>query len=95
MTDELRISDVRFTTADKNEKQNGLLGWVTCLVNGKLRLDGIAVRRTLDGRLVLSFPAHRDGKGQQHFFVCPLNDATRRHIENAILTAIRHEEVAR
>jgi hypothetical protein len=92
VSDEIRISGVRFAAAAGKERQIGLLGWVTCLVNGRLRLDGIAVRRTLEGRLALSFPARRDGEGRQHPLVRPLDDRTRREIERQVFAALGLEE---
>ncbi len=91
----LRISDVRFVAASAEDVERGILGWISLVLNDTIQLDGVTLRRTLDGRLTVSFPARRDGKGQQHFFVRPLNDATRREVENAILTAIGFEEAHR
>jgi hypothetical protein len=52
------------------------------VINDAIVLDGIALRRTLDGnRLTLSFPARRDGSGRQRFFSRPVSDPVRREIE--------------
>ena len=54
MSDTIRIcSWVRGTDEDVRA---GLLGYVSVLV-GNLVIDSITVRRTADGRIVLSFPA--------------------------------------
>ena len=87
------VADVRFTAASTEDVERGLFGWVSCLINGTLCLDGLAVRRTLDGRLVLSFPARTDGAGRQHFYVRPLDDCARREIEEAVFRALGLEQV--
>ena len=84
----LRISDVHFTAASPAQVQAGLLGFVGCTLNSSLRLDGIALRRTADGRVALSFPARRDASGRQHFYVRPLDDRARREIEHHVFNAL-------
>ena len=63
----LKISDVKLTAATPKQIELGLLGWIRCRLNDDLQLDGIAVRRGLDGRLSLSFPARRDGSRRQRY----------------------------
>ena len=57
-------------------------------LDATLRLDGLALRRTADGRLSLSFPARRDTAGKQHPYLRPVDDAARRDIEHQIFTAL-------
>ena len=76
------VSDVRFSPAAEVEVATGLLGWVSFELD-YVRLDGVAVRRTRDGRLALSYPRRR-----QHRFVRPLNEETRRAIEAAVFAAL-------
>ncbi|RKY19801.1 MAG: hypothetical protein DRQ55_09720 [Planctomycetota bacterium] len=79
------VTAVHFTPAP--EAQRGLLGWLSCRY-GDLLLDGIAVRRTRDGRMCLSFPTRHDRHGRQHHLVRPADDASRRAIERVIFDAI-------
>jgi hypothetical protein len=90
-----RISHIRFVVASRDDISRGVLGWVSLTLDGALRLDGIALRRTLDGRLALSFPARRDGSGRQHPFVRPLDDVSRRQIEAQVFRALGLGEVPR
>ena len=85
---EFLVSDVRFTAARREHVETGLLGWVTCVVNGGLQLDGLALRRTAAGRLAISFPARRDSSGREHPFVRPVSDTTRRSIEHQVFSAL-------
>lgn len=88
MPDALTISGVTLHAAPPEDVRRGLLGWVTCTIADALVLDGITLRRTLEGRLTLSFPARSDRRGRQHPFVRPLDDPTRRAIEAAVFRAL-------
>ena len=86
--------DVRvtsFTSAPADEVRDGLLGWVGLLVNGRLQLDGVALRRTRAGRLRLSFPIRRDRAGREHPVVHPVHAAARSEIERAVFAALSGE----
>ena len=84
----LKVDRVVFSAAPEDAVKEGLIGFVSFRLNDRLQLDGIALRRTLDGRRVLSFPARRDSAGNQRFYVRPLDDAARRQIEDQVLAAL-------
>ncbi|MFG0319484.1 MAG: hypothetical protein ACF8XB_19595 [Planctomycetota bacterium JB042] len=81
------VADVALTTAPPDLQARGLLGWAS-FRHGVLRLDGVAVRRTRDGRLVLSFPVRHDRAGRQHDVVRPADATARRTIEADVLAAV-------
>ena len=85
------ISDVVFSAAGPSEVEKGVLGFITCVINGAVRLDGVTLRRTLDGRLTLSFPARRDGLGRSHYYIRPVGDSARRSLERQVFQALAHE----
>jgi len=91
----LRIANVRFTAAKATAIESGLIGWVSCILNNSLQLDGLALRRTRSGRPVLSFPSRLDSAGRQHFYLRPLDDRTRREIERQVFEALGMKEGAR
>ena len=91
---DISITNVIFLAARPDEVSTGLLGWVSLVVNDTLRLDGLALRRTLDGHLALSFPARRDASGRQHTCVRPLDDRARREIEAQVFAALGLQEGA-
>ncbi|MGB3968367.1 MAG: hypothetical protein WBO45_16650 [Planctomycetota bacterium] len=64
--------------------KTGLLGFIS-VEHGPWIFDGICLRRTSDGRFVLSFPARTDRAGRKHAFVRPADDETRKSIERKIL----------
>lgn len=84
----IAITNIHFAAASKPEVETGLLGYVTATFNGALRVDGVALRRTINGRLALSFPARRDSMGNQHPFIAPIDDAARRDIETQVFSAL-------
>lgn len=88
----VQVSDVRFIAAPPSEVETGLSGWACFVVNGVLRLDGVAVRRTLNGRRTISFPARRDSAGRMHKYVRPANSQVAREIEHAVLRELGFDE---
>ena len=60
-----------------------------------LALDGVALRRTRDGRRTLSFPARRDRQGRDHPYVRPLSTEARSAIERQVLDALGLEPEVR
>jgi DNA-binding cell septation regulator SpoVG len=93
MSKAIVVTEVQFHAAQARDYEQGLAGWVSLTLDGRLRLSSVAVRRTLDGRLALSFPARRDGADRQRFYFRPLDDRTRREIERQVFQAIGLEYV--
>lgn len=85
----MKIADIRFVPAPAELRATGLRGWAGCEVDGRLRLESLAVRRTRDGRYVLAFPSRRDGAGVERPYVRPVDDSTRIEIEAAVLGELR------
>jgi DNA-binding cell septation regulator SpoVG len=81
------VSEVCLTSASREDQARGYLGRVKFVLNGRLRLD-VALRRTLDGRHALSFPAKRDLAGRLRHVVQPLDHETRREIERQVFSAL-------
>ena len=67
----------------EDDERAGLLGYLS-VCYGRFVIDGITVRRTESGRLVLSFPERRDAKGRRHPILRPIDDEARRAIEAAV-----------
>ena len=82
-------NDIRLRTwvrGSDDDIRSGLLGYVS-VYYGDLILDGITVRRTAEGRMTLSFPQRRDGRGRSHPLFRPIDDGARLRIEKAIFEA--------
>jgi hypothetical protein len=91
MLEVLHARCVRFTAAPPELVATGLHGWVA-LRYGGLELDGIAVRRTRDGRNVLSFPEHRR-LGAGRLPVRPAGNDVRAQIEADVFAELRLQGV--
>ena len=89
----MSISDVVFTAATREAAKTGLLGWVTFVLSGSLRIDGVTVRRTLSGHLALTFPQRTDRQGNAHPYICPLDNATRIEIVRQVLAALPGDDL--
>lgn len=79
-------TNLRFSPAPDN-RASGLLGYVEfdyC----DLHVDGVTVRRSASGTLVLAFPERVDSRGHRHPVLRPLNDTARLFLEEQILTAL-------
>ncbi|MCB9609449.1 MAG: septation protein SpoVG family protein [Polyangiaceae bacterium] len=90
----LHVSDVRFQPASPDDVRFGLLGYVSFAVGGGLRVSGVTVRRTAEGRVSLSFPAKRDRRGEMRPLMRPVSREARAAIEAQVLSAISRDEVA-
>lgn len=82
------ISNVRFHPADRAHRATGLLGWLSCEING-LVVDGITVRRTRQGQLSVSFPKRREAGGRRRTTVRPRDERARAAIEAQVVAALR------
>ena len=82
------ISRIAFVRSNQVESRTGLLGWCSFTLGNLVRVDGVCVRRTRAGRLALSFPSRRDRAGNDHPYIRPIDDATRRQLEATILSAL-------
>lgn len=85
----MNITDIRFHPCARDLRSSGLRGWASCTVNGDLILDSLQVRRTLDGRTVLSFPTRTDSNGVEHAIYRSAHPAARAAIESAVLGHLR------
>lgn len=88
MPDRPRVSRVRFTPAPDSAVVTGLIGWVSCVIDDSIRLDGLRVRRTREGDPTISWPYRRDRAGREHAVVAPVDDATRRRLEAQVMAAL-------
>ena len=85
MHDTLRVTEVRFAPAPDHLVCSGLIGWSSFVLDGRLRVAGVAVRRTERGRPCLSYPVRDEGVGRRFEYFKPIDDATRRDIERQVL----------
>jgi DNA-binding cell septation regulator SpoVG len=82
------VTNVTYSVASAADRARGLVGFVSCCFDHRFVVDGITVRRALDGRVVLSFPERRDRAGRAHPVLRPINSSVRIAIERAVLHAL-------
>jgi hypothetical protein len=87
------ISEVRFTPARQLDREDGLLGWLRVRFEAEIEVDGACLRRTLDGRLAVTWPQRLDGHGRPHRIVHLTSGVARRSVESQILDALREQGV--
>ena len=89
MTADVQLAGLRFSPASRDDAAGGLLGFCSFVLPAYgLRLDGIGVRRTLQGRLTLSYPRRDDASGERHWLVRPIDSASREIMERAVLSQL-------
>ena len=82
------VSGVRVHRADDAHRARGILGWITADIDS-VRVDGITLRTTLDGALVLGFPKHRGKDGTQFSTVRPRGEWERQEITRQLIAHVR------
>jgi hypothetical protein len=86
------VSNVKLVAAPRAQQELGMLGYVSFELDGMLGLDGVTLRKTRDGRLTLSYPARRDGRGVDHPLVRPLSHRAMKVIESQVLCSLGLED---
>jgi hypothetical protein len=84
------VRDVALVIAGPANEERGLLAWAAISI-GPLRLDGLAVRRRLDGELIVTYPARKDPGGKLHRSMTPLDPELDRQIRTSIIAAYLNE----
>ncbi len=79
----LDISEVKLRLMENSE--DGLLGWASCIINGGLYINNIAIRRSRSGELVLSYPVQKSRRERKYFFFHPISREAQAAIDEAIL----------
>lgn len=79
----LSVSEVKIRLVDGGT--DGLIGWASCVVNGALYLNNIAIRRTREGSIFLTYPGKRSKRDQNYFFFNPISREAKQTLDTAIL----------
>lgn len=81
-------AQVRFLPAPDAMREGGVLGWVACSIGG-LRIDGVVIRRTAEGRLAVFLPERADRAGRMHRIVSIPDVADRDSFGRGLLAVLR------
>ena len=81
------VSDVQLRFVP--DGRDGLLAWASCVIDGAVFLNNIAIRRGRDGRLMLTFPAKITAAGTRIYLHNPINAQAAAVMRDAIIGAVR------
>ena len=80
------ITDVKVRLVEHGT--DGLLAWASCIVAGAIKLDNIAIRRSRDGSLFLTYPAKRTASGDKYHYFNPISVEAARAVQDAVLARL-------
>lgn len=80
---ELIVSDVQLRIVENGT--DGLIAWASCVVSGTIKLDNIAIRRSRDGNLFLTYPAKLTPGGKKYHYFNPISIEAASAVQNALL----------
>jgi len=79
----VRISNIKIRIVD--DGLDGLVAWASCVVNGAINLNNIAIRRGRDGSLFLTYPAKRTAGGEKYNYFHPISADAAQVVEDALI----------
>jgi len=82
------VTGVSFTPSRDLDRQAGLLGWISCDIDG-FHFDGLTLGRSNHGRLHVAYPSRRSSGGHRYAVARPNNTALAAAIEEQVFAALR------
>ena len=80
------VSDVKLRLVEHGT--DGLLAWASCVIGGSILLNNIAIRRSRDGSLFLTYPAKRVSGGQTYHYFNPISVEAADAVQDAVLARL-------
>jgi len=77
------ISDIKLRFVENGH--DGLIAWASCVVSGAIKLDNIAIRRSRDGSLFLTYPAKLTPGGKKYHYFNPISREAADAVRDALL----------
>ena len=84
---DLKISEIKINLAS-NEQYPGLKGFVSFILNGMFRIDGISIRKTEKGKLFLMYPCRTSANNSRFFYVNPICKEAKEAVDTAIFARL-------
>jgi len=85
---DFRLSQITVIEAPPADRARGLIGYVSCIMNDVIHIDGVTLRKTREGEYAVSFPKKSGRSGDQHFYFKPINEAMRQEFLRQVLAAL-------
>ena len=92
-----------FISKDKNQKlsitevklriletvDNGLIAWASCVLNDAIYFNNIAVRLSLEGKIILTYPTTISKNESKYFYFNPISRDASKAFEEAIIGKLK------
>jgi len=82
----MNITEINFRIASPDEPL--LIAFASCVIDDRLYLNNIAIRRKYDGSIYLNFPRYTTRSGNEYPFYKPINRETYNQIKTALISAL-------
>jgi len=86
----MRITEIKLRMPAYNEPY--LIAWASCVIDDRLFLNNIAIRKKIDGDLYLNFPRYKAGSGNEYPYFKPISREAYQEILDALLKAIHLDD---
>lgn len=80
----LHIGEIQIRWASTLERETGLIGFVGLTIEGRIRVDGLTIRRARSGGTYIAYPHRKDRLGRERPWMFPIDDEARVEIERAV-----------
>lgn len=87
----MNITEINFRMSPPDEPM--LIGFASCVIDDKLYLNNIAIRRKYDGSIYLNFPRYTTRSGNEFPYYKPINHQTYSELKSALLDALTIEGI--
>ena len=88
----MTITEINFRMADKNEAM--LIAFASCVIDDKLYLNNIAIRKKHDGSIYLNFPKYKSPKGNEYPYFKPITSDMYEKMKKEFLNVLKTEEAS-
>ena len=58
----IEVNEIKFHAATPSDMERGLLGWTSFVLNGAVLIEGVALRRSIEGKQKSPGPKRRPSK---------------------------------
>ena len=85
----MTFTEINFRMAGNTEPM--LIAFASCVINGKLFLNNIAIRKKHDGSIYLNFPRYTTRSGKEFPYFKPITAEMYEEIKSVFLNALKIE----
>ena len=86
----MTITEINFRMAGKNDPK--LIAFASCVIDGKLYLNNIAIRKKHDGSIYLNFPRYTTRSGNEYPYFKPITTEMYEKMKKEFLNALKIED---